>query len=120
MIDFHDVPSEVRTHKRNLFEEVVSAQDRGALVRNPGKWARIVRADEGGREIPFNKKERGSLMNYAIRHSFRIKSRGVEGIKDRWRLWVMFDPSMAEESHARMEQRRVASADRYAQKRSAA
>lgn len=120
MIDFHDVPSEVRTHKRNLFEEVVSAQDRGALVRNPGKWARIVRADEGGREIPFNKQERGSLMNYAVRHSFRIKSRSVEGVKDRWRLWVMFDPSMAEESHARMEQRRVASADRYAQKRSAA
>ena len=120
MIDFHDVPSEVRSHKRNLFEEVVSAQDRGALVRNPGKWARIVRQDEGGREIPFNKQERGSLMNYAIRHSFRIKSRGVEGTPDRWRLWVMFDPSMAEESHARMEQRRVASADRYAQKRSAA
>ena len=119
MIDFHDVPSEVRSHKRNLFEEVVSARDRGALVRNPGQWARIVRQDEGGREIPFNKQERGSLMNYALRHSFRIKSRGVEGVKDRWHLWVMFDPSMAEESHARMEQRRVASADRYAQRRSA-
>lgn len=120
MIDFHDVPSEVRTHKRNLFEEVVSAQDRGALVRNPGRWARIVRQDEGGREIPFTQRERGSLMNYAIRHSFRIKSRGVEGMKDRWHLWVMFDPSMAEESHARMEQRRLASADRYAQRRRAA
>ena len=120
MIDFHDVPSEVRSHKRNLFEEVVSAQDRGLLVRNPGKFARIVREDEGGREIPFNKRERGSLMNYAIRHSFRIKSRSVEGTPDLWRLWVMFDPSMAEESHARMERRRVASADRYAQRRSAA
>ena len=50
MIDFHDVPSEVRTHKRNLFEEVVSAQDRGMLVRNPGKFARIVRADEDGED----------------------------------------------------------------------
>ena len=120
MIDFHDVPSEVRTHKRNLFEEVVSAQDRGALVRNPGRWARIVRRDEGGHEIPFSKQERGSLMNYAIRHSFRIKSRGVEGQRDRWNLWVMYDPSMAEESHARMEQRRQASAERYAQRRQSA
>ena len=120
MIDFHDVPSEVRSHKRNLFEEVVSAQDRGLLVRNPGKFARIVRADEGGHEIPFNKQERGRLMNYAIRHSFRIKSRALEGTPDRWHLWVAFDPSMSEESSARMERRRQASADRYAQRRSAA
>lgn len=120
MIDFHDVPSEVRTHKRNLFEEVVSAQDRGALVRNPGRWARIVRSDEGGREIPFNKQERGRLMNYAARHSFRIKSRGVEGVRDRWHLWVMYDPSMAEKSHAIAEQRRREQAERYAQRRRAA
>ena len=117
MIDFHDVPSEVRTHKRNLFEEVVSAQDRGLLVRNPGKFARIVRADEGGHEIPFNKQERGRLMNYAIRHSFRIKSRALEGVPDRWHLWVAFDPSMAEKSHAIAEQRRREQAERYAQKR---
>ena len=120
MIDFHDVPSEVRTHKRNLFEEVVSAQDRGALVRNPGRWARIMRSDEGGHEIPFNKQERGRLMNYAARHSFRIKSRGVEGQRDRWNLWVMFDPSMAEKSHAIAEQRRREQAERYAQRRRSA
>ena len=110
----------MRTHKRNLFEEVVSAQDRGALVRNPGRWARIVRRDEGGREIPFTQKERGNLMNYGARHSFRIKSRGVEGTKDRWHVWVMYDPSMAEKSHAIAEQRRREQAERYARRRTAA
>ena len=107
MIDFADVPAQVGNNKRSFFESVVSVKDRGQLARNPGRFARILRQDEGGRNMPFTRREVAKLTQYGARHSYRVKTRLDKTLPGRWHVWIAFDPQLTEHSEDLAQRRRI-------------
>ena len=113
MIDFSNVPDDVQKSRACYFDQIVSPSERGLLVRNPGKWAAI--RHDGG----FTDREVNRLRTYATTHSFQLRVRQIKG-RERWQVWVMYDPRMVEESARRMTAARDRVRRVRARKRSAA
>lgn len=91
MIDFGDLPAPVQTGPGDpLFEQLVSIRDRGALVRQPGRYARIVR------EESFTYQEADTLRAYAARNAFKVRTRADPDQPGRRRVWVAYWPASQE------------------------
>lgn len=116
MITFDEVPTSVTRREQSFFETVVSARDRGTLVRQPGQWARIIRRSAGGTELSFDRAEVSRLTAYGAHHSFRIKTRMDKTQNARWHVWVCFAPDRAEQAEELQHKRRERARQRRKEK----